>query len=43
LTYGKLVIFTIPASDTGFQNTDLLPASVELAVNIGKAGEMPAI
>jgi len=25
-------IFTIPASDTDFQNTDLLPASAKLAV-----------
>jgi len=30
------IIFTLPASDTDFQNTDLLPAS-------GKAGEIPAI
>jgi len=29
----KLFIFTIPASDTDFQNTGLLPVSAKLAEN----------
>jgi len=31
-SYGKLFIFTLPASHTAFQNTGLLRASAKLAV-----------